>query len=183
MLIEVHFKIGDVPHSHIHRTQFKELGEDYWTGFEIGELAFNLNIFKDSVDNIDANVYLCTNKNPDGTWNNDNSIELHADVTEYVEPEKKFPNGFQSWQETHFEVSVAFKDKLEIWSQLGLDVKPSNIVEEAQEGGGRAEVCSLAVELTDEFEKKYEGVKWGEEELDFFDTIDDFLREKLATFE
>ena len=43
---------------------------------------------------------------------------------------------------------------------------------------GRGDMWELAEQLTDEFHAKYEDMLWGEE-LDWHDTLDQFLNEKL----
>lgn len=84
------------------------------------------------------------------------------------EPEgKKFPNGFQSWQETHFEVVQAITLVPEdAWNRV------TNT--RAMQGTGG--LYELAEELTDEFEKLHEGKNWDGE---FFDAIEEFLQEKF----
>lgn len=63
---------------------------------------------------------------------------------------KRFPNGFSSWQETHFEVVSI------IAVRLFKNVIPASLAEryEAQGIGGMYE---LAEELTDKFEKLNKG--------------------------
>lgn len=83
---------------------------------------------------------------------------------------KNFPNGFESWQETHFEV-VSYIEQLR--SQAIIE---SNLINEIQETKGTGGFYELAEELTDEFEKLNEGREWDGE---FFDEIEDFLGKKL----
>lgn len=80
--------------------------------------------------------------------------------------EKNFPNGFTSWQETHYEVVQAI-------SYIISEAKTSLAVASAD---GQAGLYELAEDLTDEFEKEYEGHEWAG---DFFDTIEAWLNEKL----
>lgn len=84
--------------------------------------------------------------------------------------EKIFPNGFDSWQETHFEVVS------EITKELRKDKFTSKVIEERHEKQGTGGMYELAEELTDEFEKLYEGKFWDGE---FFEAIEEFLKEKL----
>lgn len=82
----------------------------------------------------------------------------------------KMPNGFTSWHETHFEVVQAmtlilFRDE------------PSSLVNERHDAQGHGGLYELAQELTNEFEREFAGHEWDGE---FFDTIEDWLAEKLA---
>ncbi len=81
-----------------------------------------------------------------------------------------FPNGFTSWHETHFEIVQAIIVEY-------MKDEPSGPVKERHEASGHGGLYELAQELTDEFEKKYEGVVWGVE-IEFFDTIEEFIEEK-----
>jgi hypothetical protein len=82
---------------------------------------------------------------------------------------KEFPNGFTSWQETHFEVVQRI-------TQEHLKDEPQGIVKERHEAQGHGGLYELAEELTDEFENLNENRDWNGE---FFDEIDEFLQEKL----
>jgi hypothetical protein len=79
---------------------------------------------------------------------------------------KEFPNGFSSWQETHFEVVTYLTQRLDYSGSI------SNL---AREEGGLGRLYELAEDLTDEFEFKYEGKEW---DGDYLDTIDEFLKTK-----
>jgi hypothetical protein len=83
---------------------------------------------------------------------------------------KKFPNGFESWQETHFEV-VSYIYDLRYNSPI-----ESNIINDIQLKQGTGGFYELAEDLTDEFEKLNEGREWDGE---FFDEIEEFLEKKL----
>lgn len=80
--------------------------------------------------------------------------------------EKNFPNGFTSWQETHYEVVQAI-------AYIISEAKTSLAVACAD---GQAGLYELAEDLTDEFEKQYEDHAW---DGDFYDTIEAWLNEKL----
>ena len=84
--------------------------------------------------------------------------------------EKIFPNGFESWQETHFEVVNG------ITKELRKDVFTSKVIEKRHEEQGTGGMYELAEELTDEFELLNKGRMWDGE---FFDEIDEFLKKKL----
>jgi hypothetical protein len=79
---------------------------------------------------------------------------------------KEFPNGFSSWQETHFEVVTYLTQRLDYSGSI------SNL---EREEGGLGRLYELAEDITDEFELKYEGKEW---DGDYLDTIDEFLKTK-----
>ena len=85
--------------------------------------------------------------------------------------EKTFPNGFDSWQETHFEIVQ------HLASTLDNELEPAfkSMALRAQESGGHGALYEMAEALTDEFEKIYEGTAWDGE---FFDAIEDYLKRK-----
>ena len=76
----------------------------------------------------------------------------------------EFPNGFESWYETHHEVVKLFS----IWEDQH-NWKPLEKML-LHEGIGGA--YKHAKDITDNFEKKYKDEIW--EKLDFFETIEDF---------
>ena len=82
---------------------------------------------------------------------------------------KNFPNGFTSWQETHFEIVSAIN------TEYSKD-EPSGLVAERHSEQGHGGLYELAEELTDEFELLNKGRVWDGE---FFDEIEEFLSEKL----
>ena len=82
---------------------------------------------------------------------------------------KDFPNGFESWHETHFEV-VSF-----IALQYERESVTSKVAEinDKQGSGGLYE---LAESLTNEFELLSKGREWDGE---FFEEIESFLMQKI----
>ncbi len=88
-----------------------------------------------------------------------------------LKTEKQFPNGFTAWHETHFDVVSEI-------SRINALDEPYGLVEERVSKQGLGGLYELAQELTDEFESKYKGVEWGVE-MEYFDTIEEFLNEKL----
>jgi hypothetical protein len=84
--------------------------------------------------------------------------------------EKNFPNGFTSWQETHYEIVQAITL---IWTQD----EPYGIVAERQEAQGHGGLYELAEELTDEWEALHEGETW--EDMGYLETLENWLNEKL----
>lgn len=94
----------------------------------------------------------------------------YFDVNELKEP-SPFPNGFDCWQETHFEISRAIAQQENV---LG------SKVQEHAESWGTGGLYDLAKELTDKFEKMHEGKAWGEDENSvYFDEIQKFLDAEL----
>lgn len=83
---------------------------------------------------------------------------------------KTFPNGIDSYLETHFEVTC------KIAAELLKDEFDSSVIKDRHEAQGTGGMYELAEELTDEFEKLHENTVW---EGDWLDTIDAFLIEKL----
>lgn len=82
---------------------------------------------------------------------------------------KHFPNGFTSWQETHYEVVQAITIE-------HMADKRTGLVAQRHEAQGHGGLYELAEELTDEFEAIHEGHEWDGE---FFETIEQWLDEKL----
>lgn len=82
---------------------------------------------------------------------------------------KNFPNGFASWQETHYEIVTAIALELD-------KAKPSGVAAETRESQGTNGLFTLAEELTDKFELLHKGREWDGE---FFEAITDFINENL----
>lgn len=78
-----------------------------------------------------------------------------------------FPNGFDSWYETHHEMVAAVY-------RHGDHHVVASVAEQVGTGG----LYDLAKDWTDQFEKQYEGEMWGEEKL-FFDELELFIDSKL----
>lgn len=88
-------------------------------------------------------------------------------VTEQELRDAMFPNGFESWTETHHEiVSAIARNPEDAHNKV-------NDIEATQGIGGLYE---FAKELTDKFEEKYKGREWDGE---FFDTIYEFIEEEF----
>jgi hypothetical protein len=86
---------------------------------------------------------------------------------------KHFPNGFDSWMETHYEIVQAITLKLS-----DEDMEEDSALYERLEEQGTGGMYELSEELTDAFEEEYEGAEWGEK-LDYYDTLENFLNLKL----
>lgn len=81
---------------------------------------------------------------------------------------KEFPNGFTSWYETFFELSLLFADE---WNKDQLIGEIKN----AQESQGRGGIYELMQEWTDEFEKINAEREWDGE---FYEEIEEFFKFK-----
>lgn len=81
---------------------------------------------------------------------------------------KEFPNGFESWYETFFELSQEFHEVLRRDNLIGE-------IKNAYESHGRGAIYELAEQWTDEFEKINEDREWDGE---FYDEIEDFFHNK-----
>ena len=85
--------------------------------------------------------------------------------------EKQFPNGFTSWQETHYEV-VSF-----LTLELEIEGNRFNIVlGELVSDKGICHLYELAENLTDKFEVLNFGREWDGE---FFEELESFIIQEL----
>lgn len=80
--------------------------------------------------------------------------------------EKIFPNGFESWMETHHEVVQHLTTTAD---------KEGSRAERTMEQGGTGTLYELGQELTDQFETQFCGKVWDGE---FYDTIEAWLQEQ-----
>ena len=87
-----------------------------------------------------------------------------------MKTEKNFPNGFSSWQETHFEIVQA------ITLEHTQD-KRTGLVAYRHEAQGIGGLYELAEEMTDLFEAIHEGEEWSE--MGYLETLEAFIDEKL----
>lgn len=78
-----------------------------------------------------------------------------------------FPNGFISWSETHYWMVSYIETNFEINTNL-LEIFTQT---------GHTGLMELSKDITFEFESKYEGVDYEEQELDWYDEMDKFLNE------
>lgn len=79
----------------------------------------------------------------------------------------------ESYLETHFEVVEAITLNMLDPTRMPL------VLERTQHDYGKGGLYALAKVWTDEFEEKYKDILWGDE-LDFFETIQHFLDEKMT---
>lgn len=83
--------------------------------------------------------------------------------------EDKFPNGFESWHQTHFEMAQGI-----IFEILNQPESDNAVWKKEESGHGR--LYKLAKEWTNEFELLYKG---RQRDGEFDDLIEEFLKEKL----
>lgn len=86
---------------------------------------------------------------------------------------KHFPNGFDAWHETHFDIVQAIT--LQLYDE---DLEEDSVVYLLLEEEGTGGMYRLAEELTDAFELEYEGAIWGAD-FDYNETIENFLNTRL----
>jgi hypothetical protein len=86
---------------------------------------------------------------------------------------KNFPNGFASWQETHYEVVAAI---IVAHAMHTHEIDHSELLEKTIKEKGHGGLYELAEDLTDEFETINKNREWDGE---FFEEIETFLNEKL----
>lgn len=99
--------------------------------------------------------------------NLDQKLEAIAKALDKVQ--KKFPNGFNSWMETHHEVVEAITLNLSKERYEGE-------VKRRYDAQGRGGIWELSEELTDKFEKLNKDREW---DGDYFDELEEFLTEEL----
>jgi hypothetical protein len=97
------------------------------------------------------------------------SEAIEIELTWITNRSNRFPNGFDSWQETHCEICFA----------IGIEANKedsSGVVEDVREADGMGGLWELAKDLTDAFEKANEGRQWDGE---WIDEIDAYIQSKL----
>jgi len=83
---------------------------------------------------------------------------------------KHFPNGFSSWQETHYEVVQAITIE-------HMQDKRTGLVAYRHEAQGIGGLYELAEELTDEFEALHYNEEWAE--IRYLETLEAWLELQL----
>lgn len=83
---------------------------------------------------------------------------------------KHFPNGFDSWSETYFEIVCIVSSHL-------VNSEPNHRIEFIHNMSGRRGIQEYAEILTDEFEALNEGRIWTD---DYLDAIDTFMNFQLS---
>jgi hypothetical protein len=84
---------------------------------------------------------------------------------------KQFPNGFNSWQETHYEVVAAIQ-------YVFTSDNYEHPVMRVHDLDGTVGLYNLAENITDEFEESFKGRDWGND-IDYYDTIHKFIMTKF----
>jgi hypothetical protein len=87
---------------------------------------------------------------------------------------KEFPNGFASWQETHYEVVAAITT--ELMADYEYNEFRDDLIRITLREKGHGGLYELANDLTDEFELLNKDREWDGE---FFEEIERFLDEKF----
>lgn len=88
---------------------------------------------------------------------------------QHVELIKKMPNGFDDWQETHFEMTT------HVWSTAE---HKGHMAYVAQQKKGTGGLWELAENITTQFEQRYKGHTWGvDSEEEWHEAIEDFYRD------
>ncbi len=87
---------------------------------------------------------------------------------------KEFPNGFASWQETHYEVVAAITT--ELMADYEYNEFHDDLIRITLREKGHGGLYELANDLTDEFELLNKDREWDGE---FFEEIERFLDEKF----
>jgi hypothetical protein len=96
------------------------------------------------------------------------TVPVVVNQIDMIITEKPFPNGFDSWQETHYEVVAEI-------TRIALADEGFGLVNETATTQGTGGLYELAKQLTDEFETLHAGRDWDGE---FFDEIWEFLATK-----
>lgn len=81
----------------------------------------------------------------------------------------EFPNGFTSWQETHFEIVGMITREIE---------QGENVFSYISENQGTGALYEVAFVLTMNFEKRFEGVEF---DGDYFDKLENFMSDYIAS--
>lgn len=101
----------------------------------------------------------------------DISVWYNSTMADLQNFKNKFPNGFENWHETHFEVVQAIT-RQEIYPNS----KTSKIAQEEGTGG----LYLFAERLTNKFELKYKGVEWGKDnDTQYMDCLEEFLQTRI----
>ena len=87
---------------------------------------------------------------------------------------KTFVNGFESWSETHYEISTKINRLVQDDETCPL------LLMDIENDKGQGGLYELSTSLTDEFETLHQGVEWeGGSENDYYDTLEGFLAMKF----
>ncbi len=88
----------------------------------------------------------------------------------------EFPNGFESWYETFYEVVAFIEETFDYYFDYNIELEGLNeVVAKRYQEHGTGGKYMLAREWTDAFEKENEGREWDGE---FYDEIYEFVKKK-----
>lgn len=90
---------------------------------------------------------------------------------------KVFPNGFDSWRETHYEIVEKITLHINFWMDNDEELEPDNDpIFETKNLEGFTALWSLAEKWTDEFELLNKGREW---DCEFIDEVEEFFNKKV----
>ena len=124
-----------------------------------------INIKASALDEIIAKI---------SAYKSDNFQCIDSNMLSYYKTSPKLhsmPNGFVNWLETYYEVVGA------IMLEISKDI-PTGIVKEILDSQGSKGFYDFAEELTNKFEKEFEGYNWGTD-AEFLEEIEKFLEKEL----
>lgn len=147
--------------------QFTELDE--WDSFEYSKNIYDVHF------HYDEKIWFSIYKNvvKQGYENNQQEVKLFIKLSDdgLKISESKFPNGFDDWQETHFEMVQRICQ-----TEHFNGSKSYKVATEEGIGG----LYLLAENLTDKFEQENKGKNWGEnDETQYVDAIEKFTNKNL----
>lgn len=87
----------------------------------------------------------------------------------------EFPNGFESWHETHCEVSML----LQVFEEPEDLPYPASLLSKEKNKQGSTAYYTIAKLLTDEFEALVKDIDWSETELIFELAVDVFVGKRM----
>ena len=132
---------------------------------DLDELAIFYEMISDGLgERFFADYYqtlLKLSKNPFAFYNLENNQTNMPNSTEL------FPNGFDSWVETHHEIVAAIVNQSE---------NEDSITYQTIEKNGSGGLYELAKDLTDQFEKANQNTIW---DGNYFDALENFLLNKI----
>lgn len=106
-----------------------------------------------------------------------NMCDCILDTLEVLETDRppSFPNGFTDWHETHYQVVEMIHMEMD---------KPDDalppLLHRIQMDEGRGGLWELACQITNAFENKYQGITWGDDDMDYSDTLLSFFSDYVA---
>lgn len=135
-------------------------------------IKFSGNVSDDNAKSIESSVenVITSNIGSFQPFDKDRHIEDYSVIK--VDDDNNLPvfhNGFHSWMETYYEITLGIANEL-------FTSEPQGLVGEKQNSGGSGAVRDLAYTLTNKFELLNKGRQWDGE---FYDEIVEFINEEL----